>query len=356
MTCRSFDLAVFNHSRDIPVLTGVEIANMFRDIALRLLGLAILALIIYPRMTLTANGSLTTFQANDLMGPVPFVLVGVRSRVLARRLFVAAIGASAVLLGIAVEANVVLTTLAAKAVMSTVVIGGVGKRMLSCGIENGSTFYACDSVGVPVVGVGLLGVCAVIPSNLHAADTVVDRYSGVGCIGRYALLINGQVADALSGIAADGAGLPMVALLGSCVIVSVSVPARVDVLALILTDCALAGETANGMRNFTDMSVAIHSSADLPVVGLVGLPLSILGGSVYAGRGNFLMPIVLVDIAPGAFCPFCVTGFNAGSILCRDIYAVVVAEGLNFFHLIKWIIGGTVRMECVPIFAFPVSF
>ena len=259
MTCRSFDLAVFNHSRDIPVLTGVEIANMFRDIALRLLGLAILALIIYPRMTLTANGSLTTFQANDLMDPVPFVLVGVRSRVLARRLFVAAIGASAVLLGIAVEANVVLTTLAAKAVMSTVV-----------------------SVGVPVVGVGLLGVCAVIPSNLHAADTVVDRYSGVGCIGRYALRTNGQVADALSGIAADGAGLPMVALLGSCVIVSVSVPARVDVLALILTDCALAGETLNGMRSYLDLFRA--GNADLPVVGLVELPLSVRSGLMVNNR------------------------------------------------------------------------
>ena len=304
---------------------------MFRDIALRLLGLAILALIIYPRMTLTANGSLTTFQANDLMGPVPVVLVGVRSRVLARRLFVAAIGASAVLLGIAVEANVVLTTLAAKAVMSTVVIGGVGKRMLSCGIENGSTFYACDSVGVPVVGVGLLGVCAVIPSNLHAADTVVDRYSGVGCIGRYALRTNGQVADALSGIAADGAGLPMVALPGSCVIVSVSVPARVDVLALILTDCALAGETLNGMRSYLDLFRA--GNADLPVVGLVELPLSILGGFM-AGGFSIWLPALRCRTTECTDFLLCISRLGAGRSLSgfKSFFILMIAVAIDLAY------------------------
>lgn len=278
MTCRSFDLAVFNHSRDIPVLTGVEIANMFRDIALRLLGLAILALIIYPRMTLTANGSLTTFQANDLMGPVPFVLVGVRSRVLARRLFVAAIGASAVLLGIAVEANVVLTTLAAKAVMSTVVIGGVGKRMLSCGIENGSTFYACDSVGVPVVGVGLLGVCAVIPSNLHAADTVVDRYSGVGCIGRYALRTNGQVTNVLTGIIADSAMPPVKAFGRMLSIVMLPCSTLIVVLTLVAADFALARGVVVVVRGFLDPSITAHGATDLPVLSRTGLPLSVRSG------------------------------------------------------------------------------
>ena len=131
---------------------------------------------------------------------------------------------------------------------------------------------------IAIVGIGLLGVyvlAMVISLNLHAADTVVDRYSGVGCIGRYALRTNGQVADALTGIIADSAMPPVKAFGRMLSIVMLPCSTLIVVLTLVAADFALARGVVVDMRSFFKLSSTALSSAVLPVGVGIMVPRSI---------------------------------------------------------------------------------